>query len=665
MADENQLSLEAQTFGVETTYFDALGTQRSPGEGALREIVAVLASNAKAAGAAEIPPVQVVRKGRGHRLENACSEGVGWRLVDNGQAVAHGSCHEHAVSLPPKLRVGSYRLVFDGQDAREAGRPVIVAPAQAFQPAIFNDGQRVWVLAAQLYSLRSRRNWGIGDFTDLKELVRIAANFGASGIGLNPLHAIGLGDPGMISPYSPMSRLFLNPLYIDVEAVREFPGLAAAGVAEEVARLRATDLVDYAGVIAVKLKALRVAYDAFRERANAERREDFAAFKAERAPLIDGFAAFATLHKRFGPPWWEWPQEWRVPTPDAIAGLWRSEAVEMNFHAFMQWIADRQLRSCSNLAKRQKMPIGLYLDVAVGVSANGADVWSNQGAYVRELSAGAPPDLYNTAGQDWGLASFHPGVLASTDFRLLRETLRAVMCYAGAIRLDHVLGFNRLYMIPRGYKPNEGTYVRFPLEAMLAVVAQESHAQRCIVVGEDLGTVPDGFRETLADWNVWSYRVMLFEREHDGAFRPPPSYPVQALVSFSTHDLPTFPGWLGSHDLAVKHGLGIDPGETEAERKAAHRAMTEALARECAVEQPSTLEMVRFLARTPSRLLVVAAEDMFDISDQVNVPGTISEHPNWRRRLPVSMEDIPFDPRLAALAEVLRKEGRAFTPERS
>ena len=663
MADENQLSRKAQAFGIETTYYDALGELRSPSEDALREIVAVLARNAKAAGAAEIPPVHVMRKGRGSRLENACREGRGWRLMENGQEVAHGSCHEHSIDLPAKMRVGSYRLLFDGQDARERGSPILVAPEQSFQPAIFNDGQRVWVLAVQLYSLRSRRNWGIGDFTDLKELMRIAASLGASGIGLNPLHAISLDDPGMISPYSPTSRLFLNPLYIDVEAVREFPGLDAAGLAKEVARLRATNLVDYAGVIAAKLTALRIAYDAFSERASAERREDFASFKAERAPLIDGFAAFATLHKRFGAPWWDWPEEWRVPTSETIAKLWRTEAVEMDFHAFVQWVADRQLRSCSNLAKRQKMPIGLYLDVAVGVSAHGADVWSNQGAYVRELSAGAPPDFLNTAGQDWGLASFHPGVLASTDFRLLRETLRAVMRYAGAIRLDHVLGFNRLYMIPRGYKPNEGTYVRFPLGAMLAVVAQESHAERCIVVGEDLGTVPDGFRETLADWNVWSYRVMLFEREHDGAFRHPSGYPVQALVSFSTHDLPTFPGWLSGHDLAVKRSLGMDPGETEVQREAAHRRMAEALAREVAAEKPSTLEMVRFLARTPSRLLVVAAEDVFDMTEQVNVPGTISEHPNWRRRLPILMEDIASDPRLTAVAEVLRSEGRAIAPE--
>ena len=660
MADEDQLSAQAEAFGVETTYFDALGTQRTPGEDALREIVNVLASHAKEAGATATPPVRVVRKGRDNRLDNACGDGGAWRLVDGDHEVAHGACDDNAIALPAKLRVGSYRLLA-GKDAGDAGQPVIVAPAQSYQPAAFDDGKRVWALAVQLYSLRSRRNWGIGDFTDLKNLMRIAGQRGAAGIGLNPLHAISLDDPGMISPYSPTSRLFLNTLYIDVEAAPEFPGLAAAGLAEEVKRLRASEFVDYAGVIAAKLKGLRLAYEAFREHGSRERREDFAAFKNERALTLGGFAAFTTLHRKFGPPWWNWPPEWRNPTAEKIDELWRIEAVEMNFHAYMQWLADRQLKACFNVAKRLKMPVGLYLDVAVGVSANSADVWNNQGAYVRELSAGAPPDMLNTFGQDWGLASLHPRVLAHTDFRLLRERLRAIMRYAGAIRIDHVLGFNRLYMIPHGYKPFEGTYVRFPLEAMLAVLAQESNAERCIVVGEDLGTVPDGFREKLADWNVWSYRVMIFEREHDGSFRPPSAYAAPALVSFSTHDLPTFSGWLSNHDLAVKRSLGMDPGETEAERETAHRAMAEALARECGSEKPSTLEMIRFLARTPSRLLVVAAEDVFDIADQVNIPGTVCEHPNWRRRLPISLEDFAADARLSAIAEVLRAEGRAVS----
>lgn len=654
-----QLVNDAQAFGIETTFYNALGTKQTASETALREILGVLASNAKAAGVTKLASVQVIRQGRSSRLDDACAGGGGWRLVNDKGEVASGRCDGKAVTLPSDLPIGSYHLITQERGA-ETAQPVIVAPARSFQPDLFDEGRRVWAFAVQLYSLRSRRNWGIGDFSDLKELVRIAAGLGAAGVGLNPLHAINLDDPERISPYSPGSRLFLNPLYIDVEAIPEFPGLRAAGLVREVKRLREAPLVDYAGVIAAKLKGLRSAYEAFRKRGSAERKDDFAAFKASRKPMIDGFAAFTVLHQRFGPPWWHWPEEWRRPSPEKLEELWRSDPVEMDFHAFAQWVADRQLRACSDAARQMNMPIGLYLDVAVGVTANGSDVWSNQGAYVRELSAGAPPDLWNTAGQDWGLASFHPGVLASTDFELFRETLRAIMRYAGAIRLDHVLGFNRLYMIPHGFKPDQGLYVRYPLEAMLAVVAQESTAAHCVVVGEDLGTVPDGFRERLADWNVWCYRVMLFERWDDGCFKASKEYPEQALVSFSTHDLPTFSGWLSTHDLTVKRGIGLDPGETKSQRAESHLALRNALAHEAEIEHSSALEVARFLARTPSRLLVISAEDVFDVAEQVNIPGTINEHPNWRRRLPVDLEDYQSDSRLRAVADVLRSEGRAF-----
>jgi 4-alpha-glucanotransferase len=667
-----ELINDAQALGIETTFYDALGVKQTPSEAALREILSVLVNNAKAAGVTDLASVQVIRQGRDSRLDNVCTEGGGWRLVNDKGEVASGRCDGKAARLPSELPVGSYYLI-TYQHGKQTTQPVVVAPARSFQPAVFDEGGRVWALAVQLYSLRSRRNWGIGDFSDLKELVRIAGELGAAGIGLNPLHAINLDDSNRISPYSPGSRLFLNLLYIDVEAIPEFPGLKAAGLVREVERLRAAPLVDYAGVIAAKLKGLRRAHKAFRKRGSAgrqpklfrkrgsaERQADFAAFKASRKPMIDGFAAFAVLHQRFGPPWWHWPEEWRRPSPEKLEEVWRSDPVEMDFYAFVQWVADRQLAACRDTARQMNMPIGLYLDVAVGVTANGSDVWSNQGAYVRELSAGAPPDILNTVGQDWGLASFHPGVLAKTDFQVFRETLRAVMRHAGAIRLDHVLGFNRLYMIPQGFKPDQGTYVRYPFEAMLAVVAQESHAARCVVIGEDLGTVPEGFRERLADWNVWCYRVMLFERWDDGSFKASREYPEQALVSFSTHDLPTFSGWLSIHDISVKHSIGLDPGETEAARAESHQKLKEALARETPIEHPSALEVARFLARTPSRLLVIAAEDVFDVAEQVNIPGTIDEHPNWRRRLPVYLEDYLSDSRLRAVADVLRSEGRAF-----
>lgn len=655
---EGELSRQAANFGVETSYYDARGTFRQASDEAVREILDVLARSGPAPGAE--PRVHVVRKGRNSPIHGVCHDGAGWRLTRGNRSIATGTCEQGSVTLPDKVKVGSYRLAIDGADAAARPEAVLVAPTASWQPKTFDQGGRVWALAVQLYGVRSRRNWGIGDFTDLAALVADAGRLGAAGVALNPLHAITLDDPGAISPYSPTSRLFLNPLYIDIEAIPEFPGLAAAGLAGEVERLRGTAQVDYAGVIPAKLEGLRLAFAAFRETASAARRADFAAFKAERGDWLTGYCAFVTLRGRHGGPWWDWPQDFRAPSRDALAALARDDA-EMDFHAFVQWTADRQLAACTAAADRVGMPIGLYLDVAVGVAADSADVWANQGAYVRELSAGAPPDLLNTAGQDWGLASFNPRVLLDTDFALLRETLRAVMRHAGAIRLDHVLGFNRLYMVPHGFKPDQGTYVRFPLEAMLAVVAQESQAQRCLVIGEDLGTVPDGFRETLADWNVWSYRVMLFERLGDYSFAAPSAYPGQALVSFATHDLPTFAGWLSGHDLAVKHGLGIDPGESEDARRYAREMVAQALRRDVGSDHLSFDGIARFLARTPSRLMVIAAEDAFQVIDQPNVPGTINEHPNWRQKLPVLREDFSSDHRLGEIARILREEGRAIS----
>ena len=278
------------------------------------------------------------------------------------------------------------------------------------------------------------------------------------------------------------------------------------------------------------------------------------------------------------------------------------------------------------------LPIGLYLDIAVGVIPDGADAWSEQDALMRGLSVGAPPDLLNPAGQNWGLASFHPAALVRSDFALFRATLAASMRYAGAVRLDHVLGLNRIYRgAGRLATRRGGTYVRFPLQAMLAVIAQESVAARCLVIGEDLGTVPDGFRDIMADWGIWSYRVALFERGRRRRLSSARALSRAALWSPSTtHDLPTLSGWLAGHDLVVKRALGLDPGEDEGGARStpasAWRRRSPVTASATAAS-PSFVDVARFLARTPSRLLVIAAEDVLGVVDQPNVPGTIDEHP--------------------------------------
>jgi 4-alpha-glucanotransferase len=529
---------------------------------------------------------------------------------------------------------------------------------RAGQRAYQGDGpRRMWVLAVQLYGIRSSRNWGHGDFSDLAALIALASKVGAAGIGLNPLHALFPDRADQASPYAPNSRLFLNPLYIDVAAAPGFPGLGDTGLVEEVKRLQETETVDYTAVARAKLKALRAAYARFTP--HSEGFSDFEAFCSERGPALEWFAAFEAIRARFPTTaWWDWPQEWRQPTEESVKLLRRAAASEVGFHEYVQWVADRQLGRCADLARGFNLAVGLYVDVAVGVEPSGADAWAAHGTLLTGMSIGAPPDPLNTLGQEWGVTTFNPHQLVASDFGLFRAMLRSAMRYAGAIRLDHVLGLRRLYVIPRGCGAAHGTYLRCPCESLLAVIADESQRQRCIVIGEDLGTVPEGFRETLVRWGIWTYVVMLFEREHDGAFRHPERYPENALATFSTHDLATFSGWLSGHDLRVKRDIGLDPGERDDERMQAVAALDEARLHH-GFEGEGFLPIARYLAATPSRLVVVSIEDVLMIEDQVNVPGTINQHPNWRRRLPITIEALEREKGLHQIADALAAAGRA------
>jgi 4-alpha-glucanotransferase len=428
-------------------------------------------------------------------------------------------------------------------------------------------------------------------------------------------------------------------------------------LAHEIETLRQSELVDHAGVASVKARALRLAYERFR-RAPPARQHAFEGFRKERGPALGRYACFEFLRQRIGRLWPEWPAQWRNPTDADLAELRGRKGEEIAFFEFVQWVADQQLQACRQRADDLALPIGLYLDIAVGVRPDGFDAWSDQDFVMSGLAVGAPPDLYNTAGQNWGLAAFNPVALERKAFQPFRAMLQASMRYAGAIRLDHVLGLKRLYLIPDGMRPDQGVYVRFPFQALLAVSALESVRHRCLVVGEDLGTVPEAFRETLTVWGIWSYQVMLFERAADGSFLPPERYRENALATFSTHDLATFAGWASGYDLAVKRVLHIDPGETDAEREAAQRALRSALSAVGAAD-PGFPSVARFLAQTPARLLAIAIEDALGVCEQANVPATIDEHPNWRRRLPVLLEHLAQHPGLRAIADVMASAGRA------
>jgi 4-alpha-glucanotransferase len=648
------LLAQAEIKGVQAKFIDALGKLRVTAPAALKSILDALPEKRVYR---LISGPLVVRSGGDARTELAAAAGLPlrWKITQGSKVFAEGETHEPAISWPAGLPLGYHRLTLTDATGMVEEAPLIATPERAFT----GDFARGWLLAVQLYSIRSARNWGIGDFTDLADLVRLANQFGADGVGLNPLHALFDDRPTDCSPYSPNSRLFLNPLYIDVEKIPEFSADRLPEARETAVRLREGDRVPYADVARLKWRGLRAAFDAFVATASDARRQEFAAFRAERGPLLPRFACFEVLRHRFTGPWWEWPQEWRQPDETKCAELRNGpDQREVEFVEFVQWTADQQLHAAKALAGQLGMKVGLYLDVAVGVQSNGFDAWNEQVAISRHLAVGAPPDVLNTVGQDWGLAGFNAGGLEAQSFAPFAEMLAASMRHAGAIRLDHVLGLKRLYLVPRGFKPDNGAYVQMPFEALLAAVARESAAHECIVIGEDLGTVPEGFRETMQDWGIWSYLVMMFERDAAGRFRNADHYRPNALVTLNTHDLSTYAGWRSFSDLKMKLSLGLDPGESEQARWDALGMLDDVL-RCNAIHANDLYSVLTFLSRTPSRLLAVSLEDLLGVVDQPNIPGTIDEHPNWRQRLPVALDKIASAVDLAALKAATRERSSA------
>jgi 4-alpha-glucanotransferase len=642
------LYAKAKDLGIQTEYIDGQGHRRVTDAAALKAILEALPRQSPRRLIAQ-PAVVRLGQHAATELSDAASFPLRWKILSGLKVIREGETRERTIRWPQDLAEGIYRLHLTDATKAHEEMPLVVAPARAFG----GDFDRGWLLAVQLYGVRSARNWGMGDFTDLEGLVELAAQLGADGVGLNPLHALFDDRPGDCSPYSPNSRLFLNALYIDVEELPEFR--TAPEDKEALAHLRACDIVDYAAVAGLKWKALRKAFAAFKAGPTLERRQDFEKFRAERAPLLSRFACFEVFRHKFKTPWWEWPEEWQQPD-DGRCGRFRkgADAADVEFVEYVQWNADRQLAACKARAHRLGMNVGLYLDVAVGVQSDGFDAWNEQAAISRQLGVGAPPDPLNTAGQDWGLAGFNAAGLEIRAFEPYREMLRASMRHAGAIRLDHVLGLKRLYLVPRGFGPENGAYVQMPFEALLAATAQESVAHRCVVIGEDLGTVPEGFRETMADWGIWSYLVMMFERDDQGAFRGIDHYGANALVTFNTHDLSTYAGWRSFSDLKLKRSLGIDPGESDDARWHA-LAMLDNVLRHHGIERHDFYSVANFLSRTKSRLLAVSLEDLLGLVDQPNIPGTVHEHPNWQRRLPVSIDHIASAIDVEALKNATRE----------
>jgi 4-alpha-glucanotransferase len=640
---------KARDLGVQAEFIDGQGRPRVTAEAALQTILEALPERTPYR---FVTGPAVVRAGHASptALNQAARLPLRWKIVDGPALIAHGEVQDHLIAWPEALPVGAFRLELTDAAGEREDVPLIASPEHTFSGEL----ERGWLLAVQLYGVRSVRNWGIGDFTDLEALIELAADLGADGIGLNPLHVLFDDKPADCSPYSPNSRLFLNALYIDVDRIPEFSSQACPEAADATPRLRQSPVVDYVEVAQLKWRALRSAFDRFTVGAAAARRKAFAEYQRTRAPLLSHFACFEVLRHRFKRPWWEWPEQWRRPDDRKCAELRAGpDGPEIEFIEFVQWTAETQLQAASACARRLGMRVGLYLDVAVGVQSDGFDAWNEQAAISRQLAVGAPPDALNTVGQDWGLAGFNPAGLEARSFEPFRDMLRASMRHAGAIRLDHVLGLKRLYLVPRGFRPDNGAYVRMPFEALLAVIALESEDARCIVIGEDLGTVPEGFREQMADWGVWSYLVMMFERDERGAFRGADHYRANALVTLNTHDLATYTGWRSFGDLKTKRALGIDPGESDDARWHA-LAMLDDVLRHHGIQRHDLYSVLGFLARTRSRLLAVSLEDLLGVADQPNIPGTIDEHPNWRQRMPLAVDEIAPAIDTAALRKAMQ-----------
>lgn len=563
----------------------------------------------------------------------------------------------------------------------EASAHVVSAPARCPQPL----GQRYgWGWMTQLYQARSRRSWGMGDYADLATLVSWSGSLGAAMLAVNPLHAAAPILPQTDSPYYPSSRRCRSPLYLRPEILPEHDALPAAAKAE-VARLAAQaraasgTRIDRDAVFIAKMVALELLAAA---PCSPARAAAFAAWRRGQGQGLVDFTTFCALAERHGVPWQRWPAALHHPRGLAVARARTQLSARVEFHAWLQWLCDTQLAEATAAARSGGMAVGVVHDLAVGVDPGGADAWALQDDLAPAMTVGAPPDSFNQRGQDWRLPPLLPGRLAATGYAPFRDMLGAVLRHAGGVRVDHVMGLWRLWWVPEGHPASEGTYVRYPADELLAVLAVEAHRAGAMVIGEDLGTVEPGVRETLAGQGILSSRVMYFEHvdgDPEQPFLPAADYPWLALTSITTHDLPTAAGWWADTDVRVQTDLGLYGAATtptaEAARKAGERArmrallVAEGLVGTDATDAELVAAMHAFLARTPSMLVASGLGDALGDRRQPNMPGTTDEYPNWRLPLarwrdgapqPVDLEDILADPAILAVANTMSTRSPAI-----
>lgn len=675
----------ADACGVATSYEDAHGVHRDIPARTLRAVLAAMGVETRGedtkrdddeAGASErealetvrlrpwrrvLPPTVVVRQGLPSRVPVHVPPGatvrVSIQLEDLGDPLdlprpdqARESrevdgvlIERREVGIPDSLPPGWHRLVAVVEDLTTASTTteatLLISPRSIPLPAGL-DERRAVGLAAQLYQVRSEESWGVGDLSDLAGLADWAGTeLGADFVLVNPMHGAEPLPPVEPSPYLPTTRRFASPLYLRPEEVDEYAGLPLAEkrrvdeLARSVRHLNTEDTVDRDSSWAAKLEALRVVFSAPQPPARARELEGFI---SEQGPGLERFATWNALATEHGPDWSQWPGELTDPESPAVARFAEEHRSEVRFHQWLQWVVAQQRGAAQRAALAAGMRLGVVHDLAVGVHPSGADAWALHHSLARGVSVGAPPDVYNQLGQDWSQPPLRPDALAEQGYAPFRDIVRATLRDSGGVRIDHILGLFRLWWIPAGQPPTEGTYVHYDHEAMIGVLALEAWRAGAVVVGEDLGTVAPGVREELAERGVLGTSVMWFE-QRDGAPVPPEEYRRLCMASVTTHDLPPTAGYASLVHVDLRERLGQLTGDVEAERRGAAgeiRSFTDAVRGRGLLdgEDPEDLVVALhgYVSASPSLLYAVSASDLVGDRRPVNMPGTSDEYSNWR-----------------------------------
>ena len=595
------------------------------------------------------------------------------------------------VELDLDIEIGYYKISLFQETNHLVDADFFVAPKECFIPDNIKKGTKLWGISAQLYALRSNSNWGIGDFSDLLDLLKKTNEYGADFIGLNPIHALYPANPEAASPYSPSSRKWLNIIYIDVNKLLDFKNskkaqkeFNLATTKKDLEQARTSKYIDYTLVSKLKLKFLRLSFEEFlKEKAkkNSARFKNFLTFCKEGEESLFYHAVFDAIQAKLTQEsdvsqawgWPIWQEEYQNINSKKVKGFIKNNKKEIDFFCYLQWVASEQFKEVYNFSLEKKMTLGLYKDLAVGVSQGGSETFLNKGSYALDLSIGAPPDILGPLGQNWGLPPINPMDLAKNSYQDFINLLRSNMDSCGALRIDHIMAFYRLWLVKNKKSAKDGAYINCDIDAFLAIVAIESQKRKCLIIGEDLGTVPMELQDKLLAKGIFSYKIFFFTRASDGGFIAPCHYKKQALSTLSTHDMPTIRGFWRCYDLELGKKLGIYNNEETLQDlyKQRHDAKQKILdsmhglgslknniskdVNQTDITKELNYAMHLHMADTSSSLFAIQLEDLLEMDEPVNVPGTSDEYPNWRRKLSKNIEDIFKEKDITILLEEITK----------